>query len=184
MFFNNAENHAKSFHEKYLFYRNLGYSVKAAKVLGELTYGDDILSYWATCSKATNKLVELSYWLDAQKASPEDALRSFYWEKHRAKRNNIQDSFSVAEPELYLDTVDADTNAADFGPSDASSFGSHRIKRQRKIRPAVNDRNFSTDLYSLPLDSTTLYLDIEEDAHCSSRIFVICNYFIRIFIFW
>ena len=170
MFFNNVENHAKSFHEKYLFYRNLGYSVKAAKVLGELTYGDDILSYWATCSKATNKLVELSYWLDAQKASPEDALRSFYWEKHRAKRNNIQDSFPVAEPELYLDTVDADTNAADFGPSDASSFGSHRIKRQRKIRPAVNDSNFSTDLYSLPLDSTTLYLDIEEDAHCSSRV--------------
>ena len=64
MFFNNVENHAKSFHEKYLFYRNLGYSVKAAKVLGKLTYGDRVLTYGDVRYKGANRLVELHDWLE------------------------------------------------------------------------------------------------------------------------
>ncbi len=172
MFFNNAENHAKSFHEKYLFYRNLGYSVKAAKVLGKLTYGDRVLTYGDVRFKGANRLVELHDWLEGQEYPQEKTLDAYYMGSHEPKQHCSFDQLAVADSER-LDMPDIDADAADFNSGGASFPVSCRIEHQGKMQhtlsstPAVEAK---INEYSLPLDLNTLFLDIEEDAHCSSRI--------------
>ena len=172
MFFNNAENHAKSFHEKYLFYRNLGYSVKAAKVLGKLTYGDRVLTYGDVRFKGANRLVELHDWLEGQEYPQEKSLDAYYMGLQEPKQHCSFDQLAVADSER-LDMPDIDADAADFNSGGASFPVSCRIEHQGTMQDAVPSMpaiEAKTYEYSVPLDLNTLFLDIGEDAHCSSRI--------------
>ena len=96
MNYRNTSNQDRITHERYLFYRSLGYSVKAAKVLSRLTYGDKTLARWIGQAKGAKRLIDLHDWLEEQTLSPEDALRAFFYDPHPETQANQSMQFSTA----------------------------------------------------------------------------------------
>ena len=84
MLFNRLVKSKKDNLERYIFYRGLGYSVEASELLACVTYGDETLAYRMDGFSPDDRLRQLRGWLEQRReATPKDALRAWYNEKHR-----------------------------------------------------------------------------------------------------
>ena len=69
--------------DRYIFYRGLGYSVKASELLGCVTYGSEALAFWHAEYNGENSLSIFYEWLEEQREQPEQALRTYYDWRHK-----------------------------------------------------------------------------------------------------
>lgn len=70
--------------QKYVFYRSLGYSEKAAAILSDVTYGEIEVAFILSRIETPDKLEKLYDWVTAQNAlSPMDAIDAYYRQHHQ-----------------------------------------------------------------------------------------------------